>query len=121
MSASEPTIDSAGRQFSAVARRPLYYLAGVIALFFVGLLIISVHDRDFMYPQENVIYERLANVCTLAAAIGVIYLVAARTYRRQDGPMERALLLFVPTLGAPLFLCLPLMAARKLRRAHSPL
>lgn len=183
MSASEPTIDRSGRKFSAAVRRPLYYLAGVSALFCVGLLIISVHDRDFMYPQDNVIYERLAIICALVAAIGVIYLAAARTYRKQGGPMERtgfgyflveggrayldrqrrrlitlgsvtllgaggaawtlftmvnfdgegydsvpilisglllALLLLVPALGAPLFLCLPLMAARKLRRAHSP-
>jgi len=183
MSASEPTIDRSGRKFSATARRPLYYLAGVSALFCVGLFIVSTHDRDFMYPQDSVIYERLANICALAAAIGIIYLAAARTYRKHGGPMERtgfgaflveggkayldrqrarlialgsvtllgagaatwtlitmvnfqgegydslpiviwglvvAFLLLVPVLGAPLFLCLPLMAARKLRRAHSP-
>jgi len=182
MSASEPTIDRSGRKFSAAVRRPLYYLGGVSALFCVGLLIISVHDRDFMYPRDNVIYERLAIVCALVAAIGVIYLAAARIYRKQGGPMERtgfgsflveggrayldrqrrrlitlgsvtllgagaaaltlfamvnfdgegydglpllicglllALLLIVPTLGAPLFLCLPLASARKLRRTHS--
>ena len=182
MSASETTIERSGRKFSAAARRPLYYLAGVCALFYVGLLMISVHDRDFMYPEDRVIYERLANICALIAAIGVIYLVAARTYRKHGGPMEStgfgdflveggrayldrqrrrlitlgsvtllgagaaaltllamvnfdgegyeglplvicglllALLLVVPTLGAPLFLCLPLTSARKLRRTHS--